>query len=120
MDEIGKVVLTCLNGPLLELGKTSIVNSIPPKLGTPISNTLVIMKMIFRKLGINRDDNVVADTGTISNASTEVGPSLKFINKRLNASQRKAVEFSMDSSKFIIVFGAHGTGKTTTLVELVQ
>lgn len=119
-DKIGKVVLTCLNGPVLELDETCSVKSTSPKLGTPISNTLDIMKMTFRKLGMNRGDNVVADTGTILNASTEVWPSLKFINERLNASQREAVEFSIDRSKFTIVFGAPGTGKTMAQVELVQ
>ncbi|MEO6670595.1 MAG: AAA domain-containing protein [Ferruginibacter sp.] len=46
--------------------------------------------------------------------------SITFINKRLNDSQRKAVEAITQNENIVIVHGPPGTGKTTTLIEAIM
>ncbi|MFN8433727.1 MAG: AAA domain-containing protein [Anaerolineales bacterium] len=41
-------------------------------------------------------------------------------NKRLNASQVQAIEFALSAEDVAIIHGPPGTGKTTTLVELIR
>ncbi len=43
-----------------------------------------------------------------------------FFNKKLNEAQKKAVRGSLQAEKLGIVHGPPGTGKTTTIIELVQ
>ncbi|AEH24223.1 IGHMBP2 family helicase [Pyrococcus yayanosii] len=42
------------------------------------------------------------------------------IDKRLNASQKKAVSLALGSSDFFLIHGPFGTGKTRTLAELIR
>ncbi|NXG18630.1 SMBP2 protein, partial [Grallaria varia] len=51
-------------------------------------------------------------------ASSETKP-LKFFNTALDESQREAVSFSLAQRELAIVHGPPGTGKTTTLVEII-
>ncbi|NXF10752.1 SMBP2 protein, partial [Smithornis capensis] len=51
-------------------------------------------------------------------ASSETKP-LKFLNTSLDASQREAVSFSLAQREVAIIHGPPGTGKTTTLVEII-
>ncbi|XP_075019777.1 DNA-binding protein SMUBP-2 isoform X2 [Calonectris borealis] len=44
---------------------------------------------------------------------------LKFYNDSLDASQREAVSFSLAQRELAIIHGPPGTGKTTTLVEII-
>lgn len=43
-----------------------------------------------------------------------------FFNDQLNASQRQAIEFAINDSNITIIHGPPGTGKTYTLIELIQ
>lgn len=43
-----------------------------------------------------------------------------FQNPQLNASQREAITFSLSAQDVAIIHGPPGTGKTTTLVELIR
>ncbi|NXN16591.1 SMBP2 protein, partial [Indicator maculatus] len=51
-------------------------------------------------------------------ASSETKPP-KFFNDSLDASQREAVSFSLAQRELAIIHGPPGTGKTTTLVEII-
>ncbi|NXJ67982.1 SMBP2 protein, partial [Rostratula benghalensis] len=51
-------------------------------------------------------------------AFSETRP-LKFYNESLDASQREAVSFALAQRELAIVHGPPGTGKTTTLVEII-
>ena len=44
---------------------------------------------------------------------------LKFFNKNLNESQIDAIEFCLQSNELALIHGPPGTGKTTTVVELI-
>ncbi len=44
---------------------------------------------------------------------------LKFFNKNLNESQIDAIEFCLQSNEMALIHGPPGTGKTTTVVELI-
>lgn len=45
---------------------------------------------------------------------------VSFFNSDLNESQREAVEFALRQSHLAIIHGPPGTGKTTTVVELIR
>ncbi|XP_074599433.1 DNA-binding protein SMUBP-2-like [Brevipalpus obovatus] len=45
--------------------------------------------------------------------------SIKFINQNLNPSQQEAVSFALSRRELAIIHGPPGTGKTTTLVEII-
>ncbi len=45
---------------------------------------------------------------------------LAALNQELNASQREAVEFALAAEDVAIIHGPPGTGKTTTVVELIR
>lgn len=45
---------------------------------------------------------------------------LEFINDRLNDSQKEAIDFAINKSNITIIHGPPGTGKTYTLIELIQ
>lgn len=46
--------------------------------------------------------------------------SLVFFNNRLDGSQKNAVRFSFEQNDLAIIHGPPGTGKTTTLVEIIK
>ncbi|XP_053208694.1 DNA-binding protein SMUBP-2-like [Panonychus citri] len=48
----------------------------------------------------------------------EIGP-IEFINSRLDDSQKEAVTFALQSKNLCIIHGPPGTGKTTTIVEVI-
>ena len=47
------------------------------------------------------------------------GYDLKYHNKGLNSSQREAVDFTINQKELSVLHGPPGTGKTTTLVEII-
>jgi len=44
---------------------------------------------------------------------------VEFINKNLDNSQREAVRFALSQPEVAVVHGPPGTGKTTTVVEII-
>ena len=50
----------------------------------------------------------------------DIGSKLSFFNKNLDESQRKAVEFSLKQKELALLHGPPGTGKTTTIVEIIR
>lgn len=47
-------------------------------------------------------------------------PECKWFNPRLNPSQQQAVQFALAAQDVALIHGPPGTGKTTTLVELIR
>lgn len=45
--------------------------------------------------------------------------SLSFVNPNLNESQKEAIKFALASNEIALIHGPPGTGKTTTVVELI-
>ncbi|KAI3405870.2 hypothetical protein KGF56_001478 [Candida oxycetoniae] len=45
---------------------------------------------------------------------------INFFNQGLNDSQKRAIDFAINKSNISIIFGPPGTGKTMTLIELIQ
>ena len=45
---------------------------------------------------------------------------LEFHNSNLNDSQKDAIQFSLESNDISLILGPPGTGKTTTLVEIIR
>ena len=45
---------------------------------------------------------------------------ISFINKNLNDSQKEAIEFALKQKELAVIHGPPGTGKTTTIVELIS
>lgn len=44
---------------------------------------------------------------------------IEFFNKKLDESQREAVTFALSQRELAIIHGPPGTGKTTTVVEVI-
>jgi ATP-dependent RNA/DNA helicase IGHMBP2 len=71
-------------------------------------------------LGINTDETV------LDNESLEVQEKLsnksdfRFFNKNLDKSQKEAVKFTFEQKDLAIIHGPPGTGKTTTLIEIIK
>lgn len=53
-------------------------------------------------------------------AAPEPAPEPDWLNSGLNAPQRAAITFALNSPDFAIIDGPPGTGKTTTVVELIR
>ena len=49
----------------------------------------------------------------------EDGSGIKHVNDNLNGSQKEAIEFAMKQKELAVIHGPPGTGKTTTVVELI-
>ncbi len=47
-------------------------------------------------------------------------PEITFFNKRLDESQQEAVKFTFEQKDLAIIHGPPGTGKTTTLIEIIK
>lgn len=54
-----------------------------------------------------------------TNHISPVSPTLDFLNKNLNDSQKNAIQSILNNEDFIIVHGPPGTGKTTTIIETI-
>lgn len=61
-------------------------------------------------------DILIGSTGALFEKPQAIQP----FNPNLNPSQIEAVEFALSAEDFAILHGPPGTGKTTTLVELIQ
>ena len=46
-------------------------------------------------------------------------PAITFVNEGLDESQREAVKFALTQREVAIIHGPPGTGKTTTVVEII-
>ena len=49
----------------------------------------------------------------------ELKRELKFLNKSLNPSQKEAVSFALSANEIALIHGPPGTGKTTTVIEII-
>ncbi|KAI5963242.1 uncharacterized protein KGF55_003034 [Candida pseudojiufengensis] len=58
--------------------------------------------------------------GSKFNIRENTDPIVDFFNSGLNQSQKDAINFSINQSNFSIIFGPPGTGKTMTIIELIQ
>lgn len=55
-----------------------------------------------------------------SNPQFDPLPQVPFLNPNLNETQRDAIAFALSAKDIAIIHGPPGTGKTTTLVELIR
>lgn len=56
---------------------------------------------------------------SVENTYSKNNLPLKFYNQNLNQSQIEAIEFCLQSNELALIHGPPGTGKTTTVVELI-
>ena len=59
---------------------------------------------------------------TFKNENSEIRTGyedIRFFNNNLNQSQKNAIKFSMEANELALIHGPPGTGKTTTVVELI-
>jgi ATP-dependent RNA/DNA helicase IGHMBP2 len=73
--------------------------------------------------------NFLFDQSTLSPCHQTLSPALlvdsnsqniRFINDGLNDSQKEAIEFALKQQELAVIHGPPGTGKTTTVVELIS
>ncbi|XP_064476422.1 DNA-binding protein SMUBP-2-like isoform X3 [Ornithodoros turicata] len=57
---------------------------------------------------------------TSASETRDPGNALGYFNKNLDASQKEAVKFALSQKEVGIIHGPPGTGKTTTLIEVVM
>ena len=72
-------------------------------------------------IGAEEDDNseLSEDTDKTDSDEEEKVSSYSWFNKNLNANQKDVVKFCMKSKYLSVIHGPPGTGKTTTVVELL-
>ena len=56
----------------------------------------------------------------LDESHAEISTEFKFFNKNLDQSQKEAVKFSFEQKDLAIIHGPPGTGKTTTLIEIIK
>ncbi|XP_064476421.1 DNA-binding protein SMUBP-2-like isoform X2 [Ornithodoros turicata] len=56
---------------------------------------------------------------TSASEMRDPGNALRYLNENLDASQKEAVKFALSQKEVCIIHGPPGTGKTTTLIEVV-
>lgn len=57
--------------------------------------------------------------GRIAPETYELNKSISFIDKKLDDYQKEAIKHSVSCSDFFLIHGPFGTGKTTTIVEII-
>ncbi|KAL9652671.1 hypothetical protein ABK040_003974 [Willaertia magna] len=80
---------------------------------TPATN---IVNLCFKDSTDNDDDD---NSGPKMLEDPEVDQ-LEFFNDNLNDSQKEAIKFALKSKEMALILGPPGTGKTTTIVELIR
>lgn len=55
----------------------------------------------------------------VSAPESYLNKNIEFINKKLDEYQKEAVKHSVSCSDFFLIHGSFGTGKTTTIVEII-
>ena len=70
----------------------------------------------IHKILLGESQYIPKSNGTSNNNNGEIN----FFNDKLNASQRQAIDFAINDSNITIIHGPPGTGKTYTLIELIQ
>ena len=58
--------------------------------------------------------------GLIAPESYELNENISFIDEKLDEYQKQAVKHSVSCSDFFLIHGPFGTGKTTTIVEIIM
>jgi superfamily I DNA and/or RNA helicase len=86
------------------------------EVGTPTNkNDIIFGQMeIDKELSYERGLKMRGENFPINDESH-----IEFINLRLNDSQKEAVRFCLDANQLALIHGPPGTGKTTTVVELI-
>ncbi|KAF8062300.1 P-loop containing nucleoside triphosphate hydrolase protein [Lyophyllum atratum] len=80
------------------------------------------------KLTVRQDDKASVESirltqvllGMVPRSEKQPVQNLQFFDKILNASQKEAIKFCLESPEVACIHGPPGTGKTHTLVELIR
>jgi superfamily I DNA and/or RNA helicase len=89
-----------------------------------LSNEYTHKKMLSALLDIENSPHrlvnelFLPDDNSVYNEKSTIG-TLKAFNEKLNSSQLSAVECSLNAHSFSIIHGPPGTGKTSTVAELI-
>ena len=69
----------------------------------------------------NHQDSVTSNSGRTINDDEEEAKNIPnyWFNTSLNDNQKEVISFCLNSSKISVIHGPPGTGKTTTVVELL-
>lgn len=91
-----------------------------------ISNSITYKRMIttMNKLDELKDKpdiiKILLGEMPYSSWSNPAAKKLKFFNDNLNESQKTAIDFCVNKSPLTIIHGPPGTGKTFTIIEIIQ
>ena len=73
----------------------------------------------LKNLNYNGRKALKLKRGDVAPETYNLNKNIKFINKKLDDYQKEAVKHSVNCNDFFLIHGPFGTGKTTTIVELI-
>lgn len=119
------------NCKIKEINQNSITIIIEEKIGTFDKNKLAQIDFIINETTLHRWENNLKNLNEkgkkalklklriIAPEKSNFNQPIEFINKKLNEYQKESVKNSINSGDFFLIHGPFGTGKTTTIVELI-
>lgn len=113
VNEAQELFLVDESCELVKLNDEEIYKQYESALDSILSNENPLKDVLF---GLSKADREIFAT---QNDFSNKWASIEFYNQNLDKSQKEAVQFALKQKELALVHGPPGTGKTTTIVEII-